>query len=146
MKTIKQLFTACLFLTAFVSYSQGTGPSITVNNTLLNCQIEVTFYQMNTTTMDCGALISTSFGLGVMSTQTVSPMPGHAFVRAFVQKGGGTPSCFMAWVEPNDSPCDTISINEGEYFSQCCSSSLAGGTHVKWSGGMGGPVIEVGNS
>jgi len=133
-----------MLLGSFVSFSQ-TGPDITINNNLVNCQIEITFFQINTTTMDCGALVNSSFGLGVMSTQTISPLPGHAFVKAFVQKGGGTPACFSAMIEPNDSPCDSISIDDSEYFFQCCSSSIAGGTYVKWSGGMGGPVITVEN-
>ncbi len=98
--------------------------------------------------MDCSPseLVTMTFGLGVTSSQTVSPDPGHAFVKAYVQKGGGTPMCFNALVEPNDSPCDVGSIDEGQYFPQCCSSSIGGGTYVVWSGGMMMPSIIIGNS
>lgn len=127
------------------TFAFAQGPSITVNNNLFNCQIEVTLYQMDTGTMDCTSLTTISFGLGVSSSQTVSPDPGYVFVRAYVQKGGGTPACFNALVEPNSSPCDVGTIPSGTSFPQCCPSSLSGTTYVGWTGGMGAPVLTITN-
>lgn len=142
---MKQIILVCTLLISSIVFSQ-TGPAITLNNDLMNCQVEFKLYQINTTTMDCTSLIVTNHALGVSTCcYTVSPYPGHAFVKVDVQKGGGTPSCFITTIEPNDSPCDTITIEEHEHFEQCCSSSIAGGTSIKWSGGMASPVITVQN-
>ena len=139
-----------LFILSLVVVSQmfaQTGPSITINNNLINCQIQVRLYQMNSDTMDCSTseLIIIETGLGVMSSQTLTPMPDHVFVRAEVAKGGGDWSCFYAIIEPDASPCDNLSISESEYFWQCCSSSVAGGTKVVWDGGMIAPEINIFN-
>lgn len=143
MKNIISIF---LLLVVSQVFAQ-TGPSITINNNLVNCQVQVRLYQINTTAMDCSpsGLVVIETGLGVMSSQTLNPMPDHAFVRAEVVKGGGDWSCFYALIEPDASPCDSLSIPESKFFWQCCSSSVAGGTRVTWDGGMLAPEINIFN-
>lgn len=143
---MKRIIFVCMLLISAITFSQGTGPSITLHNDLANCQVEYELYQINTTTLDCTSLIVSTHALGVLTYgYVVNPFPGHAFVKVKVQKGGGTPSCFIAIVEPNDSPCNSVAIPEFVHFDQCCSSSISGGMSVKWTGGMASPNIVTQN-